>query len=191
MHFLFECHIDKYASLISTPVPVISLDTVLSNPLKPGVESRMPEDAVGAAPTGDAPTISEWSTSVLSTKVRIILEVWRYVVTRLYIQSSRSLNIAGTCTLFYSSQIACRASFVYDDVMTWKCYPHCWPFARGIHRSPMDSPHKGPVMRISVSFVASLNILQTIELSVIWDSLTYCGLVAPYGDIDLGQHWRM
>ena len=25
--------------------------------------------------------------------------------------------------------------------------PHHWPFVRAIHRSPVDSPHKGPVMR--------------------------------------------
>ena len=24
---------------------------------------------------------------------------------------------------------------------------HYWPFVRGIHRKPVDSPHKGPVMR--------------------------------------------
>ena len=35
------------------------------------------EDVVGAALTGDAPTTSEWSTSLLSTKVRLILKVWR------------------------------------------------------------------------------------------------------------------
>ena len=34
------------------------------------------EDVVGAAPTGDAPTTSEWSTSLLPTKVHLILEVW-------------------------------------------------------------------------------------------------------------------
>ena len=33
------------------------------------------EDVVGAAPTGDAPTTSEWSTSLLLTKMRFILEV--------------------------------------------------------------------------------------------------------------------
>ena len=36
------------------------------------------EDVVGAAPTGDAPTTSEWSTILLPTKVRLILETWRY-----------------------------------------------------------------------------------------------------------------
>ena len=34
------------------------------------------EDIVGAAPTGDAPTKSEWSTILLPTKVPLILEVW-------------------------------------------------------------------------------------------------------------------
>ena len=37
------------------------------------------KDVVGAAPTGDAPTTSEWSTILLSPKVQLILEVWRYV----------------------------------------------------------------------------------------------------------------
>ena len=37
------------------------------------------EDVCGAAPKGGAPTASEWSTSSLSTKVRLILEVWRHV----------------------------------------------------------------------------------------------------------------
>ena len=36
------------------------------------------EDVVGAAPTGDAPTTSEWSTILLPTKVRLILEILRY-----------------------------------------------------------------------------------------------------------------
>ena len=35
------------------------------------------EDVVGAAPTGDAPTTSEWSTILLPTKVLLILETWR------------------------------------------------------------------------------------------------------------------
>ena len=35
------------------------------------------EDVVGAAPTGDAPTTSEWSTILLPSKVRLILEVLR------------------------------------------------------------------------------------------------------------------
>ena len=37
------------------------------------------EDVVGAAPTGDAPTLSAWSTISLLTTMRLILEVWRYI----------------------------------------------------------------------------------------------------------------
>ena len=29
--------------------------------------------------------------------------------------------------------------------MAWTLFLCYWPFVRGIHRSPMDSPHKGPV----------------------------------------------
>ena len=31
----------------------------------------------------------------------------------------------------------------HDDVIKWKHFPCYWPFLRGIHRSPMNSPHKG------------------------------------------------
>ena len=29
-----------------------------------------------------------------------------------------------------------------NDVIIWKHFPRYWPFVRGIHRSPVDSPHK-------------------------------------------------
>ena len=31
----------------------------------------------------------------------------------------------------------------HDDVIKWKHFPRSWPFARGIHRSPVNSTHKG------------------------------------------------
>ena len=31
----------------------------------------------------------------------------------------------------------------HDDVIKWKHFRRCWPFVRGIHRSPANSPHKG------------------------------------------------
>ena len=30
---------------------------------------------------------------------------------------------------------------IYDDVIKWKHFPRYWPFVRGIHWSPVDSPH--------------------------------------------------
>ena len=31
----------------------------------------------------------------------------------------------------------------YDDVIKWKHFPRYWHFVQGIHRFPMNSPHKG------------------------------------------------
>ena len=34
-------------------------------------------------------------------------------------------------------------SSYHDDVIKWKHFPRYWPFVRWIHRSPVNSPHKG------------------------------------------------
>ena len=31
----------------------------------------------------------------------------------------------------------------HDGVIKWKHFPRYWPFVRGIHRTPVNSPHKG------------------------------------------------
>ena len=36
--------------------------------------------------------------------------------------------------------LACN---IHDDVIKWKHFPRNWPFVRGIHRSTVNSPHKG------------------------------------------------
>ena len=35
------------------------------------------------------------------------------------------------------------SAFAHDDVIKWKHFPRYWPFVRGIHRSSVNSPHKG------------------------------------------------
>ena len=37
----------------------------------------------------------------------------------------------------------CHSSPLNDDVIKWKHFPRYWPFVLGIHRSPVNSPHKG------------------------------------------------
>ena len=32
---------------------------------------------------------------------------------------------------------------MHDDVIKWKHFPRYWPFVRGIHRTPVNSLHKG------------------------------------------------
>ena len=43
------------------------------------------------------------------------------------------------CMCVYQSSVCLR----HDDVIKWKHFPRYWPFVRGIHRSPMNSLHKG------------------------------------------------
>ena len=33
--------------------------------------------------------------------------------------------------------------YSHDDVIEWKHFPCYWPFVWGIHKSPVNSPHKG------------------------------------------------
>ena len=59
----------------------------------------------------------------------------------------------GKCCVSKSSRMfhSCRAECIgehtnlvkHDDVIKWKHFPRYWPFVRGIHRSPVNSPHKG------------------------------------------------
>ena len=53
------------------------------------------------------------------------------------------LNIVlwGKCEPHYSAGIPNAAW--HDDVIKWKHFPRYWPFVWGIHRSPVNSPHKG------------------------------------------------
>ena len=36
-----------------------------------------------------------------------------------------------------------KSLLAHDDIIEWKPLPGYWPFERGIHRSPVNSPHKG------------------------------------------------
>ena len=46
----------------------------------------------------------------------------------------------------WNKRVICAYMIVsqkHDDVIKWKHFPRYWPFVRGIHRWPMNSPHKG------------------------------------------------
>ena len=109
------------------------------------------EDVVGAAPTGDAPTTSEWSAMLLPTEVRLILENWRYIpFTQVYrrITGFSSghpelplLTVRMLQFLRHTKLTGKRSK--HDDVIKRKNILRYWPFVRGIHGSSSNSPHKG------------------------------------------------
>ena len=49
------------------------------------------------------------------------------------------------CVLWFMRKCICINGNLsnHDDVIKWKHFPRYWPFVRGIHRSPVNSPHKG------------------------------------------------
>ena len=58
----------------------------------------------------------------------------------------------------------------HDDVIKWKHFPRHWSFVRGIHQSPLNSPHKGQ-WRVALYFLWSAHwrtVEQTIVRLVIW-----------------------
>ena len=75
----------------------------------------------------------EYSLQIISTfltRYKSIIEI---------IKASRGISIK---IYIYERQ---RGIFLvhHDDVIKWKHFPRCWPYVQGIHRSPVNSSHKG------------------------------------------------
>ena len=60
---------------------------------------------------------------------------WEYV--------NRCYFMAGLIILLLRNNNPQYFLCIHDDVIKWKHFPRYWPFMRGIHRSPANSPHKG------------------------------------------------
>ena len=112
----------------------------MPNLLKPDVKSR---------------TTSEWSTILLS-KVRFILEVWRYEHRLIKIKwpFKHLFNVLTQRTPTVpsdfiapdgdkSSPSAGTMQTTHDDVIKWKHFRRYWTIVRVIHRSAVNSSHRG------------------------------------------------
>ena len=69
--------------------------------------------------------------------VRRLTAQWRETPVGYTIFWRHYVNITAVDALLTSHWIA------HDDVIKWKHFPRYWPFVRGFHRSPVNSPHKG------------------------------------------------
>ena len=56
-----------------------------------------------------------------------------------YTGESAWRHVTDTSTQYMSHQ----SIVLHDDVIKWKHFPRHWLFVRGIHRWPVNSPHKG------------------------------------------------
>ena len=86
----------------------------------------------------------------------------------------------------------------HDDVIKWKHFPRYWPFVRGIHRSPVNFPHKGQWCGALIFFViwAWMNIWVNnreagdlrrhpvhCDVTVMWDLFQYLSDLMYYQKI--------
>ena len=56
--------------------------------------------------------------------------------------------------VLYIRLVKQRQVFLFhDDVIKWKHFPRYWQFVWGIHRSPVNSPHKGQWRRALIFFL--------------------------------------
>ena len=66
-----------------------------------------------------------------------------------------------------------KSIMCHDDVIKWNHSPRYWPFVRGIHRGPVNSPHKGQWLgAFMFSLICAwITVEQTIVRLVIWDAI--------------------
>ena len=57
--------------------------------------------------------------------------------------SVRKVEGSGRVIIWKRRKMGANHLSKHDDVIKWKHFPRFWPFVRGIHRLPVNSPHKG------------------------------------------------
>ena len=82
-----------------------------------------------------------------NVKDNVSMGVWLYSLTLKTTLYSRRFNEDSAQSDLPYCWICHRLHFTdlpqHEDVIKWKHFPRYWPFVRGIHRSPVNSPHKG------------------------------------------------
>ena len=107
-----------------------------------------------------------WFRLILSVSFRItnIKQPWRMRV----IISDESTRFGG----------------IHDDVIKWKHFPRNWPFVRGIHRSPVNSPHKGQWRGALMFTLICARINVWVNTREAGDLRRYC----PHYDVTVMTH---
>ena len=73
----------------------------------------------------------------------------------------------------------------HDDVIKWKHFPRYWPFVRGIHRSPVNFPHKGQwrgALMLSVIYAWINGWVNTGEAGDLRRHHAHCDVIVMYFD---------
>ena len=89
-------------------------------------------------------SIFYWSSLAFSWwKIKFLMCVDRSHSTAMYRMRVSSYSCRQNHADRYAdTRLWCYITY-HDDVIKWKHFPRYWPFVRGIHWSPVNSPHKG------------------------------------------------
>ena len=80
-------------------------------------------------------------------------------------------TIVTSSLKFYPKKMASYIIQWHDDIIKWKHFLRYWPFVWGIHRSPVNSPHKGQWRgALMFSLICAWLNEWTIVRLVIWDA---------------------
>ena len=87
---------------------------------------------------------------ILCRNIFMMYLMWNFILENSFTQNrerfhgSGAVIVGGTGGWQITSSGGVSGGRVgHDDVIKWKHFPRYWPFVRGIHRSPVNSPHKG------------------------------------------------
>ena len=125
------------------------------------------EDIVGAAPTGGAPTTSEWSTILLPTKVRLLLEVWSWYWVHCTLRSRQNGSHYG------------------DDILKWIFLYETYHIVIQIS---LKFVPKGPITGNNNQFISLGNsLVLNKQWAIIWtnDGLVYWHLSICLNELSL------
>ena len=70
----------------------------------------------------------------------VLTYIWPNLCLSLFVRGPLAIDPSG---MYISRSNAALFSRNHDDVIKWKYLPRYWPFVRGIHRSLVNSSHKG------------------------------------------------
>ena len=115
------------------------------------------------------PVTRSFDVSILSWQKKL-KEMWlcRYLFTLKTIFYTNVLLFVDKRIFWYMHPFLCKVlselllfEDIHDDVIKWKHFPRYWPFVRGIHRSPVKSPHIGQWRgTLMFSLICALNTVE-------------------------------
>ena len=111
------------------------------------ITARLNRCKKSATPSGTVAMDTPYMLSFTLIQHKLYLSRCRQMFKHLTWPPASTVLNTNLDTVFYRS---------HDDAIKWKHFPRFWPFVRKIHRSPVDSPHKGQWTRAFQNYVAKV-----------------------------------